>query len=159
MKKYITQHRRGTSEQWKTASDTVILDGEIVIEQSSDGYTRLKVGNGVSTYAELPYMNIPGSAIITKKTSIELPVSQWVGDATPYSQVVDISDITNNSKVDLQLSVEQLSLLQNEKISLITVNSSGTITIYAVGGKPSADFTADGELGSIQATITEMIGG
>ena len=157
MKRYITQHRRGTSEQWDTASDTVILDGEIVIEQSSDGYTRLKVGNGISTYAELPYMNIPGSAIITKKTSIELPISNWVGDTTPYSQVVDISDITNNSKVDLQLSVEQLSFIQEKKINLVTVNAGGTITVYAIGGKPNKDFTVGSELGSIQVTITEMI--
>ena len=154
MTKHIVQHRRGTSEQWDTALDTVILDGEIVIERSSDGYTRLKVGNGENTYAELPYINIPGSAIITKKTSIELPVSNWVGDTAPYSQVVDIGDITNNSNVDLRPSVKQLSLLQEEKISLVAFNENGTITVYAIGGKPSEDFTVDSEFGSVQVTIT-----
>lgn len=66
MIKYITQHRRGTTEQWEAASDTIILDGEIVIEQTSDGYARLKVGDGKHTYAELPYINMSDPNITTK---------------------------------------------------------------------------------------------
>ena len=64
---FIVKHRRGTTEQWKQKSDTVIYDGEIVVEKSDDGYTRLKVGDGIKKYSELPYMNLPGYAAVIKK--------------------------------------------------------------------------------------------
>ena len=56
--RFIYKHRRGTTEQWAT-SDSIIYDGEIVVEKSNDGYIHLKVGDGTKKFSELPYMNIP----------------------------------------------------------------------------------------------------
>ena len=63
MNKFIYKHRRGTTEQWAT-SDAIIYDGEIVVEKSDDGYTRLKVGDGTKKFSELPLIN--GASIIPK---------------------------------------------------------------------------------------------
>ena len=152
--KFILKHRRGTTEQWLT-SDAIIYDGEIVVEKSDGGYTRLKVGDGTKRFSELPYMNMPGYALVTKKIIIELLSSNWEGNSSPYSQVVEIADITENSKIDIQLTPEQLTWLQDEEISLTTKNENKNVTVYAIGYKPSVDFTVQSYLGAIQATISE----
>lgn len=153
--RFIYKHRRGTTEQWAT-SDSIIYDGEIVVEKSNDGYIHLKVGDGTKKFSELPYMNIPGYALVTKKISIELPSANWEGNSSPYSQTVEIADITENSKVDLQVTPEQLSWLQDAEISLVAKNENGLyVVVYAIGEKPTVDFTAQSDLGVIQATISE----
>lgn len=153
--RFIFKHRRGTTEQW-VASNDIIYDGEIVVEKSNDGYTHLKVGDGTKKFNELPYMNIPGYALVTKKISIELPAANWEGTSSPYSQTVEIADITENSKVDLQVTPEQLTWLQDEEISFVAKNENGlSVVIYAIGEKPTVDFTAQSNLGVIQATISE----
>lgn len=153
--KFILKHRRGTTEQWST-SDAIIYDGEIVVEKSDDGHTRLKVGDGTKKFSELPYMNMPGYALVTKKINIELPTANWAGSSSPYSQIVEIADITENSKIDLQVTPEQLTWLQDQEISLVAKNDNGSsVIIYAIGEKPTVDFTVRSDLGAIQATISE----
>lgn len=53
MDKFLLQHRRGTPERWAN-SDIILKDGEIGVERSN-GTVKLKVGDGVSKYSELPY--------------------------------------------------------------------------------------------------------
>lgn len=145
--KFIYKHRRGSTAQWNT-SDVIPYDGELVIENCDDGLTRFKIGDGVHTYANLSYANLPGYALLTRKINISLPSANWVGSISPYEQVVSISNITANSKIDLQPSATQLTQLQDNETSLVAVNDAGTVTIYAIGEKPTIDYT-------IQATITE----
>jgi hypothetical protein len=54
MTKFITQHRRGTTDEWLKNKDIVIADGEIVIEECGD-HVKFKVGDGVTTFEKLPY--------------------------------------------------------------------------------------------------------
>lgn len=153
---YLVQHRRGTTEDWMTKSDIVPRDGEIVIEKCSDGYTRLKIGDGVSTFAQLPYLNMPGAALVTRMVMINLRSDNWIEDGDVFCQIVPIANITENSKVDLQLTPAQLVWLQDEEIAFTTKNDNGIVTVYAIGGKPLSDFTVESELGAMQATISEM---
>lgn len=78
-----------------------------------------------------------------------LKASAWSGDASPYSQVVNIDGITNRSQVDLTPSVEQLAIFHNKDLAFVTENENGTVTVYVIGQKPENDYT-------IQATITEV---
>lgn len=55
--KDITQHRRGTAEQW-AASGIVPYSGEIVIEVCGDGTFKTKIGDGLNVFADLPYQNL-----------------------------------------------------------------------------------------------------
>lgn len=45
----------GTTAQW-AADDIVIADGEIAVERRDDASVRIKIGNGVDTFSELPYV-------------------------------------------------------------------------------------------------------
>ena len=80
---------------------------------------------------------------------VEILASKWVGDKSPYSQVVNVPGATANSQVDLTPDVEQLSTFYNKDLSFVTVNDGGVVTVYAIGQKPQNDYT-------IQVTITEV---
>ena len=79
-----------------------------------------------------------------------MPADGWVGNNSPFSQVVKIDDVTKDSKVDLQLTTDILSYLSDEEISLTISNNSGVVTVYALNAKPEIDIT-------IQVSITEVI--
>ena len=79
-----------------------------------------------------------------------LTANGWVGDKSPYSQVVDIEGVTANSQVDLTPSIEQLTIFYEKDLAFVTENEDGVVTVYAIGQKPTNDYT-------IQVTITEVI--
>ena len=83
---------------------------------------------------------------------VTLPSSGWVGNASPYSQVVSIKGVTENSQVDLTPSVEQLTVFYEKDLTFVTENEDGIVTVYAIGQKPQNDYT-------IQVTITEVLYG
>ena len=76
-----------------------------------------------------------------KITTIELPARGWTGSELAYSQTVSVANVTENSQVDLHPSPAQLQELLTSEISLIAANDSGTLTVFAIGGKPSSDYT------------------
>ena len=80
---------------------------------------------------------------------VTLLSDRWLGDASPFSQVVEVDGVTENSKVDLTPSVEQLAIFHEKDLTLVTENVDGIVTVYAIGQKPENDYT-------IQATITEV---
>lgn len=88
-----------------------------------------------------------GSAV--KVANIALLADKWVGNASPYSQVVAIEGITEYSQVDLKPSVEQLSVFHDKDLAFVTENDDGVVTVYAIGDKPTNDYT-------IQVSITEV---
>lgn len=112
-----------------------------------DHETRLKaahleyIEDGIiRAFAEIPKFKVK---------TLALPASAWVGADGIFSQVVAIEGITEYSKVDLLPSPEQLSELLSGKVSLMTANSNGAITVFAIGGAPTTDY-------SMQALVTEV---
>ena len=89
-----------------------------------------------------------GGGASAKKTSITLPAADWKGGESPYSQAVAVDGISVNSKVDLQPTVEQIIALNST--ALTAVNDAGSVTVYAVGDKPTEDMT-------FQATLMEVV--
>lgn len=86
----------------------------------------------------------------TNKISfVTLSASQWVGKSSPYSQNVSIAGATKNSKIDLNPTVEQLSIFHSKDLAFVVGNNSGIITVYCIGQKPTNDYT-------MQVTITEV---
>ena len=84
-----------------------------------------------------------------KISSVTLFANQWKGTTSPYSQVVNISGVTKRSKIDLNPTVEQLSIFHNKDLAFVVGNNNGVVTVYAIGQKPTNDYT-------MQATITEV---
>lgn len=119
-------------------------------QEKHDGYAYFCTDDGTFhiDYADSDG-NLQRRQIIASKSNIvTLLASAWIGDAELYSQVVTISDVTANSKIDLQPTIEQLSNLLTYGIALQAINEDGIVTIYATGGKPLTDY-------DIQVFITE----
>jgi hypothetical protein len=80
---------------------------------------------------------------------VVLQSDRWVGEESPYSQIVTIDGVTENSQVDLTPDAEQLEIFRQKELTFTTKNVGGIVTVYAVGQKPANDYT-------IQVTITEV---
>jgi hypothetical protein len=104
---------------------------------------RTKDGDKQIDYNSLA--NLP----LRKIATINLLASNWVGTTSPYSQVVTIEGITANMQVDLTPSVEQLVIFHEKDLALVAENADGVVTVYAIGDKPTNDY-------SMQVTLTEV---
>ena len=62
---------------------------------------------------------------------------------------MEIEGVTENSQVDLTPDVQQLAIFYNKDLTFVTENEEGVVTVYAIGQKPTNDYT-------IQVTITEV---
>ena len=112
------------------------------------------VKNGFKgTEAEwLESLSHTGSTIVAAPSRIgyvTILAEKWVGEESPYSQVVTVSGVTKNSQVDLTPNVDQLSIFHHKDLAFVTENDDGVVTVYAIGQKPENDYT-------IQVTITEV---
>lgn len=157
---YRHQLRRGTKEEWETVGkDIVPLEGELVLEmdKSGRGLHRLKIGDGINLYSNLPYISVD-SFIAPKPSTIALyggdawePVEGYEGRYTQdiTSQLVGM--ITENSKVDLQPTPEQLYIFQEKDVTFTTVNEDGQVRVCAIGVRPMQNYE------NIQVIITEVV--
>ena len=84
-----------------------------------------------------------------KYASINLMSSNWTGDG-PYAHAVTIDGVTKYSRIDLHPSIEQLAELADAKVTLVTENVNGSVTVWALNEKPAKDYT-------IQITIIEVM--
>ena len=88
-------------------------------------------------------------APISKLSLVTLFADQWYGETSPYSQVVNISGATKNSKIDLNPTEEQLRIFHSKDIAFVVENNNGVLTVHCIGQKPTNDY-------SMQVTITEV---
>ena len=84
------------------------------------------------------HSELPTPAVIS---TVNMLASQWTGDTNPWSQVVIVNGVTENSKVDLQPTAVQIVELQNNGITLMIQNNNGVVTAWAIGNKPTNDYT------------------
>ncbi len=69
-----------------------------------------------------------------------------------YGQTVNVNNavITQNSKVDLHASSEQIIEFFNEGLAFVAENDNGVVTVYCIGDVPKIDY-------EIQAVVTEVV--
>lgn len=160
MAKYIQQLRRGRKidsenrDDWATyerqPDHIKPLEGELVLEYDN-GIPRLKIGDGISEFSELPYMSID-SFVLPTSSSITIYADRWTeaADNRWYQEVtVNNAMITRRSKVDLQPSSKQLAIFHEKGLAFVTENEDGVVSVYCVGQVPTNDYT-------IQATVMEV---
>lgn len=80
---------------------------------------------------------------------VNLLSANWVGDTSPYSQVLEIEGITEYSQVDLKPNIQQLAIFHDKDLAFVTENEDGVVTCYVLGDKPKDDYV-------IQVAITEV---
>lgn len=87
---------------------------------------------------------------IARVSEVTLYADKWEGGENLYSQVVSIDGVTENSQVDITPNVAQLVIFYEKDLTFVTENEGGVVTVYAIGQKPTSDYT-------IQVTLTEVM--
>lgn len=128
----------GTAEDARSNAHTLDWDGNVWFAGN------IKIGGTGYNDSAAVYL-----ATVPKVTTVSIPTANWTGDTAPYSQVVTVNGVTANSKVDLQPTAAQILELQEADIMLMAENDNGAVTIYALGGIPTSDYT-------MQVLITEV---
>ena len=187
MAKYIFQLRRGTKyvdengqvllnpdgtpvrDDWATytaqENHRNPLDGELVLEYEVVNGTgkktpRLKIGDGVSTFADLDYMSVD-SFILPTQASITLNPNEWksvvdesTGQPMPnrYYQAVKVDNatITPNSKVDILPTPQQLAIFASKDVTFTAINTGGNVRVCMIGTTPLSDTY------TMNVTVTEV---
>ena len=90
--------------------------------------------------------SLPGVRV----AEVSLLSANWVGDASPYSQVLELEGITEYSQVDLKPNIQQLAIFHDKDLAFVTENEDGVVTCYVLGDKPKDDYV-------MQVAITEVI--
>lgn len=107
-------------------------------------------GGDLEVTLEGPYASLGGGGAASKLATIYLPVNAWKGAESPFSQVVQVEEVSVNSAVLLLASVEQLKELGDINTKFTTENEAGVVTAFAIGNKPTKDYT-------FQAIVTEVV--
>ena len=63
------QFKRDTRANW-TSNNPIILNGEIILVDTSAGELRAKIGDGIKTYTQLPFSDEVLKSLINEKSSI-----------------------------------------------------------------------------------------
>ena len=137
------KNRTDTAANW-TQKNPVLAEGEIIVVQTSAGETRLKIGDGVKTFTQLPYideqiynnvvtsvngqtgdvtLNIPGGVGSMKKLT-------FTGAVTgEYDGTTDVSiDIPSNAYI---IQLDTNDILVNDFDELINAIKSQKIIIIS----------------------------
>ena len=135
-------------EQLTSASFNIIVEDSIY-----DKDAEIESTNEYNALADLVskiigFDGIP--SVSTVRTSyVTLLADAWVGDSSPYTQVVSLEGVTENSQVAINLSLEQAERFRQKELAFIAENEGGVVTVGAIGQKPANDYT-------FQVTITEV---
>jgi hypothetical protein len=86
--------------------------------------------------------------------SITLYADRWEQDEGEImwhqEVVVANATITPYSKVDIQLSAEQIAIFYEKDLAFVTENDGGKVTVYSIGRVPENDYI-------LQATVSEVV--
>ena len=140
----------GTEDQWQNI--TLGSNNGNISNATIHFETMTSLDEAVKEIASLKeIIRVLQAKSLIRTISINLLASKWIQDGDiQFHQVVDIDDITQYSKVDLQPTTEQIVIFHEKDITFVTENKNGIVTVYCIGQMPILDYT-------IQATITEVV--
>ena len=119
------------------------------VDDKVDAVSALVGDESVSEQINTAIKNNPSSSA-SKHTTVTMAVANWRENDNNWSQAVNVTGVTANTKVDLQANVEQIISLQEDETVLFAENNNGIVTVRAIGNKPTVDYT-------MQAILTEVV--
>ena len=106
--------KRDTSANW-TNHNPVLLNGELILVDTAEGQLRVKIGDGIKTYTQLPFMDEALRALITEVDNNN-------------SKVV-LKDLINNAE-DEVLGILNIIRLSQEQYN--SLEAAGTLDPKAI---------------------------
>lgn len=148
------KNRTDTAANW-TQKNPVLAEGEIIVVQTSAGETRLKIGDGVKTFTQLPYTD---EQIYN---NVVTSVNGQTGDITMNSVEYTAQTLTNEQKKQARDNIDATS---NDFVINATLAGSDTCTLdktYAqireavqAGNNPVVHFADPGTSGIVVMPLT-----
>lgn len=148
----ITQESKSFYVQKRARPENYVYEDDrrnYIYELITEALAATKNANQAAANAK-KYIDNLDNVSAARLANVTLLASAWEGSNSLYSQTVTIDGITEYSKVDLLPSVEQLVIFHNKDVAFVTENENGVVTVYAIGEKPTLDYT-------MQVSITEVI--
>ena len=127
------QQKKDTAANW-TNNNPVLLNGELIVVETSTGAIRLKVGDGVKTFNQLPFLDETLRALIT---NVDNNNSAVVMTKNGESQLLDTFNI--------------VKLSEEEYRQLIDSNTLDPDTLYLTVGDGAGEGT--------QVVLSDLIAG
>ena len=127
------RQKRDTAANW-TNNNPVLLNGELIVVETSTGAIRLKVGDGVKTFNQLPFLDEALRALIT---DVDNTKSAVVMTKNGESQLLDTFNI--------------VKLSEEEYRQLIDSNTLDPDTLYLTEGDGAGEGT--------QVVLSDLIAG
>ena len=130
------KHKRDTQARWEQYNP-VILNGEIILVDMTDGQLRAKVGNGTSRYLELPFSDETLRSLIDNKVNGKGLSSIYVQDSAPAAP----------SEGDMWIDVTEDSYQVAAKLPRVNAADEGKV-MQVIDGKwqVSSLTSGDGEI-------------
>ena len=111
----VTIQKRDTAANW-TNHNPVLLNGELILVDTAEGQLRVKIGDGIKTYTQLPFMDEALRALITEVDNNN-------------SKVV-LKDLINNAEDEVLEILNIIRLSQEEYNSLAAAGTLDPKAIY-----------------------------
>jgi hypothetical protein len=138
--------RRGTAAEW-TASNPTLLEGEVGVETDTK---KLKVGDGLTVWASLPYINLtPAAAASIYATSANPTFTGTVNGIT--KSMVGLGNVDNTSDENKPVSTAQQTAL-NLKATSANPTFTGTVSLDTGVSLVFEGATADAFETTVQVT-------
>ena len=100
------QQKKDTAANW-TSNNPVLLNGELIVVETSTGAIRLKVGDGVKTFNQLPFLDETLRALIT---DVDNNNSAVVMTKNGESQLLDTFNIVKLSEEEYNQLIDSNTL-------------------------------------------------
>ena len=129
----VIRQKRDTAANW-TNHNPVLLNGELILVDTAEGQLRVKIGDGIKTYTQLPFMDEALRALITE---VDNNNSAVVMTKNGESQLLDTFNI--------------VKLSEEEYNQLINSNTLDPDTLYLTEGDGAGEGT--------QVVLSDLIAG
>lgn len=128
-----------------------LINAPEVGNETTAGLTKLYGDTGNNTDGTMTQKAITTNLNNNKShlKKITIPYATW-GDIGPYTQTLNVTGVTSNSKIDMQASAATIADIVDGEFSITIKNDNGTVTAYAVGKKPTIDL-------ELTLSITEVV--
>ena len=111
----VTRQKRDTAANW-TNHNPVLLNGELILVDTAEGQLRVKIGDGIKTYTQLPFMDEDLRTLIT--------------DVDNNNSKVVLKDLINNAEDEVLEILNIIRLSQEEYNSLAAAGTLDPKAIY-----------------------------
>lgn len=116
------QLRNNTEAEWQAKIGFIPLQGEPCVTTDGDNKGRLKIGDGKSTWAELPYVTSPATGAYVTAAELQTALEK-------YATIEDLQ--AGKITVTIPIATESTAgIVKSSKTQNgVTVNSDGTMTV------------------------------